>query len=1194
MEPLAAQPQRNTWGDVRFSAEELADILQSAKPPQQRMYPTKQQRAVIEYGPDPLLVVAGAGSGKTRTMTDRVIWLTANGFVRPEEILGVTFTRKAAGELAARVNAAIENLASHESLGLTLDRHDPGQASVSTYHSYANALVADYGLRIGVEPDSEMIGEARSFQIIAEIVANWEADVSELDFTESSLISAVKKLAAEANEHLVKPHEIKEHVIEILESGQRLDTGAKRPKYATEIFNSLRVKMTMADIVARYAQVKKDHNLMDYGDLVYYAQLIASTIPEAAASEREKYKVVLLDEFQDTSHAQMMLFSSLFGPQSSQGAGHCVTAVGDPNQSIYGFRGASAGQLGLFPEYFPAVRRADDDRVDTRAPADILPLSVAWRNRERILRGANAIIGQLDGEPTTGRPVPVQELSAGVTGEPGRVVINWFKDSEDEARTLADTVADCLGITDPGSNQPHHTEKSAAILCRRKADFLPLVEALEARGVPYEILGMTGLVEVPAVVEVLSLARVVAAPQENEALVRILSNARWRIGTADLWALNRYARGLVRHGRDAQPPSELRSDDPEQIWNAEKLAEALVSEDAEEVSLIEALYKLPPIEEAAHHGFTEEGLQRLHRVADLLVSLQELRSLDLPEFFRMIARRSGIEAEVLAHPGTELSEALQHLEALYDVVDEFSQGLNDSLTSDLSGFLAWIETAEAEEKGLALPAVQPRPGAVQLLTVHSSKGLEWDAVFVPGLSAGKFPSEKPERWTSTSSGALPWGLRHDIPDEYQWPFDQAETLKEWSAGAGNTTFSTKDQDRVTYHRLSENVKIRNGFEEKRLAYVAFTRPKHLLWLSGSHWVGTKKKAVEQSEFLTIFQGLDGVETGHWVDSTDPEVVGDKNPRAEKILVSTWPVDPLDGASIYQINATDFYDGVYWIDDRAGKPLVRHYPRRQAVTQAAQWVTDARETSVTDIEDHELAQRVQWAQPDEDMTQSSEVHLPSHLSASAFISLVDDPHTVAKSLKRPMPRRPIKAARTGTLVHQWIEEHFASQRSGITGLLDFEDPVEDADQVWDEQTGVTTLRENFLNTRWAQRSPAFIEAGVETTVGSVTIRGRIDAVFRNGGDHPDQEFDPTAQWELVDWKTGMVPSTPDDLEHKGLQLALYRLAWSRLHDIPLANISGRFVYLAHGEERTPVNLADAEQLEALLAQALEATEPHGAD
>lgn len=165
----------------------------------------------------------------------------------------------------------------------------------------------------------------------------------------SSLISAVKKLAAEANEHLVKPHEIKEHVIEILESGQRLDTGAKRPKYATEIFNSLRVKMTMADIVARYAQVKKDHNLMDYGDLVYYAQLIASTIPEAAASEREKYKVVLLDEFQDTSHAQMMLFSSLFGAQSSQGAGHCVTAVGDPNQSIYGFRGASAGQLGLFP-----------------------------------------------------------------------------------------------------------------------------------------------------------------------------------------------------------------------------------------------------------------------------------------------------------------------------------------------------------------------------------------------------------------------------------------------------------------------------------------------------------------------------------------------------------------------------------------------------------------------------------------------------------------------------------------------------------------------------------------------------------------------------------------------------------------------------------------------------------------------------
>src|SRR5699024_10380399 len=123
---------------------------------------TDEQTAIIEAGRDPLLVVAGAGSGKTHTMTDRVIWLIANSYVRPEEVLGVTFTRKAAGELESRINNAIDHLAERDDIALNFDRTDIGQASVTTYRSYANSLVADHGLRIGVEPDARLIGEAES------------------------------------------------------------------------------------------------------------------------------------------------------------------------------------------------------------------------------------------------------------------------------------------------------------------------------------------------------------------------------------------------------------------------------------------------------------------------------------------------------------------------------------------------------------------------------------------------------------------------------------------------------------------------------------------------------------------------------------------------------------------------------------------------------------------------------------------------------------------------------------------------------------------------------------------------------------------------------------------------------------------------------------------------------------------------
>ena len=193
-------------------------------------------------------------------------------------------------------------------------------------------------------------------------------------------------------------------------------------------------------------------------------------------------------------------------------------------------------------------------------------------------------------------------------------------------------------------------------------------------------------------------------------------------------------------------------------------------------------------------------------------------------------------------------------------------------------------------------------------------------------------------------------------------------------------------------------------------------------------------------------------------------------------------------------------------------------------------------------------------------------------------MANDPEALARQLRRPMPRPPAHAARRGTAFHAWVEDHF-----GSTGMLDFDDPEDSADHWVEDALDLEPMKQSFLASRWADRVPAYIEPPVETTVGGVTLRGRIDAVFREGGS-PQEPNDPQARWELVDWKTGAVPSGRD-LEVKSLQLAVYRLAWSRLHGIPLENISACFVYVAHGTERALHNLAGEAELEAILARAV---------
>ncbi|WP_427006747.1 ATP-dependent helicase [Pseudarthrobacter sp. H2] len=1151
----------------RFSPEELSAMLG------EKNSPTAEQSLIISSPLTPRLVIAGAGSGKTATMADRVVWLVANGWVRPEEVLGVTFTRKAAGELASRIRAKLaalqriaaadaQNQEQHKLFPAGLLGADAPEPKVSTYHSYASGIVSDYGLRLGVERDVVLLGGAQSFQLASEVVEAYDGDYEHFRSAKSTLVKAVIQLAGECSEHLRDPAEVRGWLLERIAGFEALPYVAaakKNPSQAAgELSGMLRTRASVADMVGRYSAAKRARGALDFGDLVALAARVANEIPVAAETERQRYKVVLLDEFQDTSHAQLVLFSRLFGD------GHAVTAVGDPNQSIYGFRGASAGQLFHFVREFPVRAAAGEDTGESPAVrkfavAPTSYLTTAWRNGRNILAAANVISAPLSkaaahagaaGARDTAQTVKVPPLQPSPAAVQGRVVMGRFGTDEDEAAAIAGDVLK-FRVTDfDATPSADSIPPAMAVLCRRRAQMECIRREFELRGIPYEIVGLGGLLDTPEIIDLVATLRVLSDPGRSDSLMRLLAGARWRIGPADLMAFRDWSGFLARRrGR----PGSSDADDTDADTGDDAVIEGDLTDAA---SLVEALDWLPREGWISSHGrgLSPEALDRLQRLSAELRQLRSYMGDDLTTLLGEVERAMLLDIEVAARPGTSIHQARRNLDAFQDAAAGF---LHTSQRVDVLAFLAWLEAAAAEENGLDAATQDVNHEAVQLLTVHASKGLEWDVVFVPGLNAGAFPSSRDSRWSS-GSAALPWPLRGDRADLPQWDLEQPDQ-KGWL-----------DAEK----EFKSAVQTHGEAEERRLAYVAYTRAKHVLWTSSAAWVGSRAGMAEMSPFLAELQVLSGEGAAEIHPlSVDEESLPEESPLTSELEVAEWPYDPLEGPR----------------DPRTGARLRLLPGRRAAMESAAARVlrhlgSEGPETLPGALDDpaddaghrrHLRGPAAGWAREAATLlerrtrrTALHDVHLPGHISASTLVDLEDDARSVVARLRRPVPREPGMSARKGTAFHTWVEEYF-----GAAGMLDL-DEAAGSDNHIDAAYGLDSMVETFRRSEWADRAPAHVEVPVETRIGGVVVRGRIDAVFR----------DADGGWDLVDWKTGRRPSAAQ-LKVKAVQLAVYRLAWSRLKGVPLEDVRAAFYYVADDQVVRPHDLGTAERLEEIVAAAL---------
>jgi DNA helicase-2/ATP-dependent DNA helicase PcrA len=1114
----------------KYTPGQLARVLKLPEP-------TAEQAAVIAAPLGPLAVIAGAGSGKSETMAARLVWLVANGMVRPDRVLGLTFTRKAAAELAERVRVRLDALRRANLAGSPADDEAgpwAGEPVISTYHAYAGRLVSDHALREGLEPSMRLITAALSWQLAVSIVAAYDGPMDQVQWTPQTVTAAVLDLAGDLAEHLRSSDDVRG-------VGEWLNAEAARwpgrgLAGVRKVLESQRTREQLLPLVDRYAAAKRAREVLDHGDQVRLAAQIAMRHPEVGAAERTRYQVVLLDEYQDTSHAQLKLLNALFGN------GHPVTAVGDPCQSIYGWRGASAGNLRRFARDFP---------TRSGKPATVQKLSTSFRNAGRVLDAAAVVQAELRAQAPD---VPVLEPAPDRGGR-GDVCAALLPTVTEESEWVAAQAATLLalpaGMAPDGKLWPDGRlagvrPSDIAVLCRKRSQFVPLRRALDARGIPCEVVGLGGLLSVPEVQDVVATLRVLHDAASSDALARLLTGPRWRIGPRDLVALGRRARDLAVSPRGDDPPAASLhtsdSDDPPPAARAalDPLTEAvtdLTTADSA-ASLVEALDDLG---DAAEYSAT--GYARLAALAVETRRLREHVTRPLADLIAEVERALSLDIEVASRPGGDLAAARADLDAFTDVAATFA---GDQPEPTLGAFLAFLSAAQQEEFGLETGRVG-ETDTVKLLTVHAAKGLQWPAVFIPGLAAGEksqvFPARPrvPTRWTHNPR-LIPFPLRGDREDLPELLALDADSLAEFNAACA----------------------ARDLAEERRLAYVAATRAAFWLGCSG-YWWGDATSPLGPSPFLSEVRAACEAGAGTVARWADQPADDTDNPLLAQVDEEDWPASPAGRYYAAVAAAADLVTAV-----AGGEASANEVPAdAQGLTEDERELVAAWELDTGLL----LAERdAHEARGDGPV----EVVLPARLSVSALVALARDPDELARQVRRPMPQPSAGQARRGTAFHLWLEERFGQQR-----LIDDEELFLD-EAVAELDDNLIELKARFEAGEWGGRWPREVEVPFDTQIGDRQIRGRIDAIFA----------DPDGGYDVVDWKTGQLPRSRQERDAVAVQLAAYRLAWSALADVPLDRVRAAFYYVRHDHTIRPADLLDADGLKTLIARVpLAASQSH---
>ncbi len=706
----------------------------------------KEQKQAVTHGEGPLLIVAGAGTGKTTVVTQRIAWLIMKKKLQPDNILALTFTDKAAGEMEERVDRLLP-------MGYV-------DLWVSTFHSFAERILKAHALDVGLSNDFKLVNQTTAWMLVRKNLDRFELDYYKPLGNPTKFIHALLQHFSRCKDEEIYPEDYLQYAEELKLNLDNMESSQGKGKHKEgddkDILDEVNRLNEVADAYHAYQQLLLENNSLDFGDLINYTLRLFKKRPHILKKYQQQFKYILVDEFQDTNWAQYELIKLLAGKFAN------ITVVGDDDQSIYKFRGASVSNILNFKKDYPRAKE--------------IFLSANYRSPQKVLDLAYNFIqlnnpDRLEVKLKKGKSSLSKKLKA-QTKEPGLIEYQFLPSLEDEVSFVVDKIIE-LKEKDKESDW-----NDFVVLVRANDAAGDFAKELELRQVPHQFLAARGLYQKPVIRDIVNYLRLLDDYRESPALYRILSMPIFDISQYQISNLMYWA------GR--------------KNW-----------------SFFEILRNIATINNVEEE--TVKQVQRLVAWIDKHTSLTKEKS--VWEVIMAFLQDSGYLEYLKGLEPSRAKQIFNELNQFRKKVLEFENNFSDNKVSD------WLNEFEMElesgDTGSLEWDVEEGPESVKIMTIHAAKGLEFKYVFIPNLVDKRFPTIK----------------RKDpieLPDELV-----KDILPEGDAHLQ---------------------------EERRLFYVALTRSRRGLFLSGAgDYGGARLKKPSQFIFEL---GLEEKEKGDLIKEAD--------------------------------------------------------------------------------------------------------------------------------------------------------------------------------------------------------------------------------------------------------------------------------------------------------------------------------------
>lgn len=653
-----------------------------------------EQQAAVTHEDGPLLIVAGAGTGKTTVITRRIAWLIDQKKIKPDEVLALTFTEKAAAEMEER-----------------LDRILPyGYVDlwISTFHAFGERVLRAHGLEIGLPDDFRVLDSTGQWLLMRQNVERFELDHYRPLGNPTRFLHALIQHFSRAKDEEIYPEQYLEFVEnlcldadspEFLEFGEVLralgTSGIQEGKSKDELKEICTQEVYRIKEVANayhvYQQLLHENGALDFGDLINYTLKLFRQRPALLEQYRKQFKYLLVDEFQDTNWSQYALVKVLAAPKNN------ITVVGDDDQSIYKFRGASVSNILEFNKDFPGTTQ--------------VVLTKNYRSTQNILDAAYEFIQlnnphRLEYQLNQAEDVKASAAAKGVDLKSFAKIEKRLTAADDTQGTvehlhfpsLHDEVRAVLKkIVQIKKDDPSVFWSDFAVLVRANSQAEPFLQAFTAAGLPVEFLASQGLYSKPIVLDVMSYLRMLENPYDGVSLYRLLIMPMYALSWEDLMTLTQATR--------------------KKGWSLRQACQqgAALGISAESQTKIDSLLSLMS---------THAQLARHERVTKIVYAFLHDSG--------YLEHLNGIEESAQ-------QKSYSYLNQFWKVLERFEQGTDIPTVKQFLEFFAFVEQA-GDSGSLAQDLETSGPETVKILTVHGAKGLEFPYVFIVNLVDRRFPT----------------------------------------------------------------------------------------------------------------------------------------------------------------------------------------------------------------------------------------------------------------------------------------------------------------------------------------------------------------------------------------------------------------------------------------------------------------------